>query len=116
MTKIPSAVKWEATNQSSVVAIQEVEGEEGDECSFEVLKPSRWEVSESKLEGVNERGLHITKGEVEGRGVSSYFGTKMDIGEGAVGSELDVVVNEGAEGSNEKVRVIVKLRVSGNGT
>ena len=45
----------EATNQSSVAAIQEIEGKEGDECSFEVLKPSRWETPESKFEGVNER-------------------------------------------------------------
>ena len=44
----------EATNQSSMAAIQEIEGKEGDKCSFEVLKPSRWKMSESKLEGVNK--------------------------------------------------------------
>ena len=98
-----------------MTAVQEVEGEKGDKHSFEVFKPSRREASKSKLEGVNERELHVAEGEVEGRGVSSYFGTKMDVGEGAVGSELDVVVNKGAEGSNEKVGVISKLRISGNG-
>ena len=97
----------EATNQSSVAAVQEVKGKEGDKCSFEVLKPSRWEASESKLEGVNERGLHVTKGEIERRGVSSYFGVKMDVGERAVGSKLDAVVDEGAEGSDEKVGMVV---------
>ena len=99
-----------------MVAIQEVEGEKGDKCSFEVFKPSRWEASESKLEGVNKRGLHVAEGEVEGRGVSSYFCTKVDVGERAVGSELDVVVNEGAEGSDKEVGVVVELCVSGNGT
>ena len=107
--------KVEATNQSSVAAIQEIEGEEGDKCSFEVFKPSRRETSESKLEGVNERRLHVTEREVEGRGVSSYFGTKVDVGERAVGSELDVVVDEGAEGGDKEVGVIVELCVSRDG-
>ena len=78
-----------------MAAVQEVEGEEGDECSFEVLEPSRWETPESKLEGVNERRLHVTEREIEGRGVSSYFGTKVDVGEGPVGSELDVCGKRG---------------------
>ena len=108
--------KVEATNQSSVAAIQEVEGEEGDECSFEVLKPSRWEVSKSKLEGVNEGRLYVAKGEIEGRGVSSYFGTKVHIGERAIGSKLDVVIDEGTEGSDKEIGVIVELCVLGNGT
>ena len=106
----------EATNQSSVAAVQEIEGEEGDKCSFEVLEPSRREASKSKLEGVNERGPHVAEGEVEGRGMSSYFGTKVDVGEGSVGSELDVVVNEGAERSDKEVGVIVELCIAGNGT
>ena len=105
----------EATNQSSVAAVQEVEGEEGDEHSFKVLKPSRWEAFKSKLEGVNERRLHVAEREVEGRGVSSYFGTKMDVGEGAVGSKLNVVVDEGVEGSDKEIRVIVELCVARDG-
>ena len=86
-----------------MVAVQEIKGKEGDECSFEVLKPSRWKTSKSKLEGINERRLHVTKGEVKRRGVSSYFGTKVDVGERTVGSKLDVVVNEGSEGSDKEV-------------
>ena len=105
----------EATNQSSVVAIQKVEGKEGNEHSFKVLEPSRWEMSESKLEGVNEGGLHVAEGKVERRGVSSYFCTKVDVGERAVGSKLDVVIDKGLEGSDKVVRVIVKLSVMGNG-
>ena len=98
-----------------MAAVQEIEGEEGDECSFEVLEPSRWETPKSKLEGVNERGLHVTEREVEGRGVPSYFGTKVDVGEWAVGSELDVMVDEGAERGDEEIGVVVKLRVSRDG-
>ena len=105
----------EATNHSSVAAVQEVEGEEGDECSFKVRKPSRREASECKLEGVNERGLHVTEGEIEGRGLSSYFGAKVDVGEGSVGGELDAVVNEGAKRSDKEVGVVVELCVSRDG-
>ena len=99
-----------------MATVQEVEGEEGDKCSFEVFKPSRREASKSKLEGVNERRLHITEQEVEGRGVSSYFGTKVDIGEWAVGSELDAVINEGAEGGDKEVRMVIEFGVAGNGS
>ena len=105
----------EATNQSSVAAVQEVEGEEGDKCSFKVFQPSRQETSKSKLEGVNEGRLHVAEGEVEGRGMSSYFGTKMDVGEGAVGSKLNVVVDEGVKGSDKEVGVVVELCVFENG-
>ena len=107
--------KVEATNQSSVAAVQEVEGEEGDECSFEVFEPSRWKTPESKLEGVNERRLDVAEGEIEGRGVLSYFGTKMDVGEGAVGSKLNAVVDKGAEGSDKQIGVIIKLCVARDG-
>ena len=98
-----------------MAAVQEVEGEEGDECSFEVLKPSRWKTPESKLEGVNEGRLHVAEREIERRGVSSYFGTEVDVWEGPVGSELDVVVNEGAEGSDKEVGVVVELCVARDG-
>ena len=98
-----------------MAAVQEVEGEEGDECSFKVLKPSRRETSECKLEGVNEGRLHVAEREIEGRGVSSYFGTKVDVGEWAVGSKLDVVIDEGAERGDKEVGVIVELCVSRDG-
>ena len=105
----------EATNQSSVAAVQEIEGEEGDEHSFKVLEPSRWEASESKLEGVNKRRLHVTEQEVERRGVLSYFGAQVDVGERTVGSKLDVVIYKGPEGGDKLIWVIVKLSVSGDG-
>ena len=98
-----------------MAAVQEVEGEEGDKRSFEVLKPSRRETSECKLEGVNEGRFHVAEREVEGRGMSSYFGAKVDIGEWTVGSELDVMVDEGAERGDEEIGVVVELRVSRDG-
>ena len=98
-----------------MAAVQEVEGKEGDERSFEVLKPSRREASECKLEGVNEGGLHVAEREVEGRGVSSYFGTKVDVGEWAVGSKLDVVIDEGAKGGDKEIGVVVELSVLRDG-
>ena len=40
----------------------------------------------------------------------------MDVWKGAVSSELDVVISEGAERGNEVGGVVVKLGVAGNGT
>ena len=113
--KNPLSSEVEVTNQSSVAAVQKVKGEEGDECSFEVLEPSRQKTSESKLEGVNEGRLHVAEREVGRGGVSSYFGAKVDVGERAVGSKLDVVVNKGPKGGDKLVGVIVELGVSGDG-
>ena len=47
--------------------------------------------------------------------MSSYFGTKVDVGERAVGSELDVVIDEGAEGGDKEVGMVVELCVSRDG-
>ena len=72
-------------------------------------------MSKSKLEGVNEGRLQVAEGEVEGRGAAFYFGTKVDIGKGTIHSKLDAMVSKGTEGSDEVVRVVVKLGVVGNG-
>ena len=45
----------------------------------------------------------------------SYFCTKVDVGERAVGSKLDVVIDKGSEGSDKVVWVIVKFGVPGDG-
>ena len=39
----------------------------------------------------------------------------MDVGERAVGSELDVVIDKGLKGSDKVVGVIVELSVTGDG-
>ena len=47
--------------------------------------------------------------------MSSYFGTKVDVGKRAISSELDAVVNEGAEGGDKEIGLVIELCVSGNG-
>ena len=49
------------------------------------------------------------------RGVAPNFGAKVDVGERAVGSELDVMVDEGAEGGDEVCGMVVELSVAGDG-
>ena len=72
-------------------------------------------MSEGEFEGVNKQRLQIAKREMKRRQVTSNFGAKMDVGEGAVGSKLDVVVGEGPEGSDKVGGVVVKLSVAGDG-
>ena len=49
------------------------------------------------------------------RWVTSNFGTKMDIREGAIGSKLDVMVGEGPKGSDEVSGMVSKLGGVGDG-
>ena len=80
--KNPFSSKVEATNQSNVAAVQEIEGKEGDKHSFEVLKPSRWEVSKSKFEGVNERRLHVAERELREGGCHPTLAQRWMLGRG----------------------------------
>ena len=43
------------------------------------------------------------------------FGAEVDVGKGTVGRELDVMVGEGAEGSDEVCGVVVELGITGDG-
>ena len=72
-------------------SVKEVVGNERDEDSFEVTDPMTGELCEKEFNRVNERRLYISKWEVEGVGVTADFGAEMDVGEGAVGSDLDSV-------------------------
>ena len=72
------------------------------------------ELCKEEFNRVNERRLYVSKWEVEGLGVTTDFGAEMDVGEGAVGSDLDGVEYVGAEGSNPKVRVVVEVGVAGD--
>ena len=47
-------------------------------------------------------------------GVTTDFGTEMDVGERAVGGDLDGVEYVGVEGSDPEVRVVVKVGVAGD--
>ena len=52
---------------------------------------------------------------MERRGMTPNFSTKVDIGKGTVGSKLNVMVGEGAEGSDEVSGVVVEFSVVGDG-
>ena len=49
------------------------------------------------------------------RGVTPNFGAEVDVGEGTVGGELDMMVGEGAEGSDKVGGVVVELGITGDG-
>ena len=49
------------------------------------------------------------------RGVTPNFGAKVDVGEGTVSGELDVMVGKGPERGDEVGGVVVKLGVVGDG-
>ena len=49
------------------------------------------------------------------RGVTPNFGTKVNVGKGTVGGELDVMIGEGLEGGDEISGVVIKLSVAGDG-
>ena len=46
--------------------------------------------------------------------MTTDFGPEMDVGEGAVGSNLDGVEYMGAEWSNKEVGVVVEVSIAGN--
>ena len=72
-------------------SVKEVVGEKRDEDSFEVFNPMTGELCKEEFNRVNERRLYVSKWKVEGMRVTTDFGAEMDIGEGAVGSDLDGV-------------------------
>ena len=43
------------------------------------------------------------------------FGTEVDVWKGTIGSELNVVVGKGAEGSDEVSGVVVEFGIVGDG-
>ena len=51
---------------------------------------------------------------MEGVGVMTDFGAEMDVGERAVGSDLDGVEYVGAERGNKEVGVVVEVGVAGD--
>ena len=48
------------------------------------------------------------------RGVTPNFGAEVNVWEGTVGGELDVMIREGPEGSDEVCGVVVELGIAGN--
>ena len=72
-------------------------------------------MSKGEFEGVNKQRLQIAKRKMKRRQVASNFGTKVDVGEGAIGSKLDVMIGEGLERGDEVSGVVGELSVAGNG-
>ena len=94
--------------------IKKIVGEEWDENSFEMINPVTGKLCEEEFNRVNEQRLYVSEWEVEGMGVTTDFGTEMDIGERAVGSNLDSVEYVGAEGGNKEVGLVVEVGVAGD--
>ena len=94
--------------------VKKIVGEEWDENSFEVVDPVTGELCKEEFDRVNERRLYVSKWEVEGVGVTTDFGAEMDVGERAIGSNLDGVEYKGAERGNKEVGVVVEVGVAGD--
>ena len=89
--------------------VKEIVGGERNENSFEMMDPMTGELCKKEFDRVNERRLYVSKWEVEGVGVTTDFGAEMDIGEGAVGSDLDGVEYVGAERSDPEIGVVLEV-------
>ena len=94
--------------------VKKIVREKWDENSLEVVDPVMGELCKEEFDRVNERRLYVSEWEVEGVGVTTNFGAEMDIGEGAVGSDLDGVEYVGAEWSDPKIGVVVEVIVAGD--
>ena len=84
-------VKMKPSYHCCNATVEEIVGGEQNENSFKVVDPMTRELCKEEFNRVNERRLYVSKWEVEGLGVATDFGTEMDVGEGAVGSDLDGV-------------------------
>ena len=84
-------VKMQSSYHCCDATVKEIVGGEWNENSFEVLDPMTGELCKKEFDRVDERRLYVSKWEVEGVGVTTDFGAEMDVGEGAVGSDLDGV-------------------------
>jgi len=79
-----------------------------------VREPKRREARKDKLNRVQEGGLNVTEGEVEGPRVLAYFGTDVDWGESAIGVDVDGVMGVSAE-RGDKIRGCGGVEVLGPG-
>jgi len=66
-----------------------------------VSEPKGREARENKLNQVQEGGLDVAEGEMEGPRMLAYFGTNVDWGKGAVRVDVDGVMGISAEGGDE---------------
>ena len=107
-------IEMESSYHCCNATIKKIVGENRDEDSLKVINPVTGELCEKEFNRVDERRLYISKWEVEGVGVMTDFGAEMDVGERAIGSDLDGVKYMGVEWSDPKVRVVVEVSVVGD--
>ena len=107
-------VKMKSSYHCCDATVKEIVGGEWDKNSFEVSDPMTGELCEKKFDRVDERRLYVSKWEVEGVGVTTDFCAEMDVGERAVGSDLDGVEYVGVEWSDPEVGVVVEVGVAGD--
>ena len=105
-------IKMKPSYHCCNATVEEIVGGERNENSFEVSDPVMGELCEKEFDRVDERRLYVSKWEVEGMGVTTDFGAEMDVGERAVGSDLDSVEYVGVERGNPKVREVVEVGVA----
>ena len=86
-----TSVEMKSSYHCCDATIKKIVGEEWDENSFEMINPVTRELCKEEFNRVDERRLYVSEWEVEGMGVMTNFGAEMDVGEGAVGSNLDGV-------------------------
>ena len=96
------------------MSVKEIIGEKRDKDSLEMGNPMMGELCEKEFNRVNERRLYISEGKVEGVGVTTDFGAEVDVGERAVGSNLDSVEYVGMEWGYKEVGVVVEVVVAGD--
>ena len=104
-------VKMKSSYHCCNATVKEIVGGKQNENSFEVINPVTGKLCEEEFNRVNERRLYVSKWEVEGMGVTTDLGAEMDVGERAVGSDLDGVEYMGAKGGNEEVGVVIEVSV-----
>ena len=107
-------IKMKSSYHCCDAAVKKIVREEWDENSFKMINPVTGELCKEEFDGVNERRLYVSKWEVEGMGVTTDFGAEMDVGEGAIGSDLDGVEYVGAERSDPEIRVVIEVSVAGD--
>ena len=107
-------VKMKPSYHCCNVTVKEIVGEEQDENPFEVIDPMTGKLCEKEFNRVDERGLYVSKWEVEGVGVTTDFGTEVDVGKRAIGSDLDGVEYVGTEGSDPEIGVVIEVGVAGD--
>ena len=107
-------VKMKPSYHCCNATVEEIIGEEQDKNSFKVIDPMTGKLCKKELNRVNERRLYVSEWEVEGVGVTTNFGAEVDVGERAIGSDLDGVEYMRMEGSDKEVGVVVEVGVAGD--